>query len=806
MLHNNGVMLLFCNTIAKILMRIVFRLVVLVSLQAVVCVSLQAQFACTGVLVGTLPAGAAQATVTLQSTSQSTNQTTTANSVDGRFVLGGICPGQFKLHIEHSTAAGNVGHDTLVTIGNDTLRITLEHDAQLEAVEVLGEKHAADAPTQTVATLRGAQLQQTRGLSLGESLKGITGVYTLQSGPSISKPIIRGLTGNRVLILNNGVRQEGQQWGSEHAPEIDPFVATRLSVVKGATAVRYGPDALSGVILIDPATLPTHPGLGGELNLVGQSNGQAGIVSGIFEGALGGRLRGLSLRAQGTAKRAGNARAPGYYLDNTAYREDNFSVAAGYQRGGISTSAYYSQFATQLGILGASAIGSVQDLQAAIARGEPLIQPGFTYAINRPYQTVLHQLAKLHADWDLNDGGLLEATYAFQSNQRAEYDFLPLNRSEAPELFLRLESHTADALWHHPALRIGRQSLAGTVGASFVTQGNEREYQFLIPNFRLYNTGVFVTEKWAAGTWLVDLGLRYDYRSQQAFFSLTNNAPLQTPLNTWQGLSAAAGARKQWTEHLYTSLNASTAWRGPNVSELYSSGVHQAAAAFELGNSALRPERGYNLSAALDYTHGRWAVAAELFSNYYDGFIFVQPRTVPVLTLRGAFPAFDYAQANVLLQGAEATVRFEVVRGLTLETRNSLLRAWNYTINDYLVLMPAPRTENTVRYEQPKWGRLREPYLEVGALSLAQQNWVPAGYDFAPPPAAYTLLNLEAGTAFGFGKKGVAQKVFVSVSARNLLDARYRDYLNRFRYFTDEAGRNIILRLRVLLNYYKSQP
>jgi iron complex outermembrane receptor protein len=720
--------------------------------------------------------------------------------VDGKgaFVIAGVVPGAYILHVE----LGAAHRDTTLTLGTDTLRLRIQLDAMLQVVEVVEERHKVDAATQTVTTLSGVQLQQTRGLSLGESLKGLTGVYTLQSGPSISKPIIRGLTGNRVLILNNGVRQEGQQWGSEHAPEIDPFVATQLSVVKGAAAVRYGPDALSGVILVDPAPLPINPGMGGELNLVGQSNGQAGIVSGIVEGALGGRLRGLSLRAQGTAKRAGNAQAPTYYLDNTAYREDNFSLAVGYRRGPVTSNVYYSQFATQLGILGASAIGSVQDLEAAIARGEPLVQRGFAYTINRPYQTVLHQLFKAHADVDLKDAGMLEATYAFQSNQRAEYDFLPLNRSEAPELFLRLESHTADVLWHHPMFKALKQNLTGTLGTSLMMQGNEREYQFLIPNFRLYHGGLFVFEKLAVGKWLGEFGVRYDYRWQQAFFSVTNNSPLQTPLNIWHGVSATAGARRRWTDYLTTSLNLSTAWRAPNVSELYSSGVHQAAAAFELGNAALRPERGYNLSLAAEYARGHWAAALELFNNYYDGFVFVQPRTVPVLTLRGAFPAFDYAQANVLMQGAEATVRVELAKGLSLETRNSLLRAWNFTISDYLVLMPAPRTENSLRYEKPKAGQLRDVYLQAGTTSLARQNWVPAGYDFAPPPAAYTLLNLEAGAAIALGNGRYKQTVQVSISARNLLDARYRDYLNRFRYFTDEQGRNIVLRLRVLLNNY----
>src|SRR6201996_2411013 len=136
----------------------------------------------------------------------------------------------------------------------------------------------------------GRSLQEIRGLSLGESLKGIAGVNSLQTGPSISKPVIHGVYSNRILILNNGVRQEGQNWGNDHAPEIDPFIATRLSVIKGAASIRYGSDAIGGVILVDPKEMPVRPGVfDGELNVVGMTNGRGGAVSGMVEGSAGSR-------------------------------------------------------------------------------------------------------------------------------------------------------------------------------------------------------------------------------------------------------------------------------------------------------------------------------------------------------------------------------------------------------------------------------------------------------------------------------------------------------------------------------------
>ena len=164
-----------------------------------------------------------------------------------------------------------------------------------------------------------------------------------------SKPVIHGLHSNRVLILNNGIRQEGQQWGSEHAPEIDPFIANRLSVIKGSGALRYGGDAIGGVVLVEPKLLPTDPGIGGELNLAGFSNNRMGVISAMFEGNSF-RWPAFSWRLQGTLKKGGNARTPNYWLDNSGVEEMNFSATATLQTKDKGVEFFYSQFNTKLGI------------------------------------------------------------------------------------------------------------------------------------------------------------------------------------------------------------------------------------------------------------------------------------------------------------------------------------------------------------------------------------------------------------------------------------------------------------------------
>ena len=169
------------------------------------------------------------------------------------------------------------------------------------------------------------------------------------------------------------MRQEGQNWGNDHAPEIDPFIATKLTVIKGAASIRYGSDAIGGVVLVDPKDMPDHPGvLDGEVNIVGMTNGRIGAASAMVEGsAKKGSWEGLSWRLQGTLKEAGNARTPNYYLGNTGYVENDYSAAVQYNKGHFGGQVYFSDFHTKIGIAMASVVGSQSDLYQAFARSEP---------------------------------------------------------------------------------------------------------------------------------------------------------------------------------------------------------------------------------------------------------------------------------------------------------------------------------------------------------------------------------------------------------------------------------------------------
>lgn len=741
----------------------------------------------------------------------STLQRGTVTDSAGHFRLTNICPGRYTVEYRF------VGFQTIteqVKLPLDSVRaVTLQSEAvNLPGVNVTEHRSEARQLLQTQTELSGIALDQTRGQSLGESLKNITGLYSIQTGPGISKPVIHGLYSNRILVLNNGIRQEDQQWGSEHAPQVDQFVASRLTVIKGAASIRYGSDAIGGVILVEPKAMPSKPGIHGEVNAVGASNGRMGAASAYIEGAAG-RFAGLSWRVQGTLKRAGYAQAPGYFLENTSFRERNFSGDLHYDRTGPANrhwgaEVYYSQFNNQIGLFRGAQVGSLSDLYRAIARAEPVVQPDFSYNLGRPYQNVRHQLVKGRIYYRSDRFGELTLTVAQQQNVREEFDLLSFSRVETPELYLKLNTQTADLVWEHPTKRDRFDGVwSGSVGINALTQGNVRRYLFLIPNYRANALGGFAIERYARNRWVVEGGLRYDVRTLKAFFLDEPTNQVFSRSHQWDNANGSLGISYQIRPDLAATANFSTAWRAPNASDLYANGLHQSGVAYERGNPNLKLEQAYNGNLTLAYTGQRLTAEISLFNNLINNYIYLKPDSVPAIRQRGAFPAYSYNQVQATFRGIDATVSYKLTQQLVLTSKTSLLWAYDKTNRDFLVLVPPNRTDNSLRYEftdQPVPKRVSGLYVQVSGLAVARQNRVPAVSsevqsgvpifrgDFAPPPPGYFLVGAETGLNVQVGK----QPMSIILTGANLLNTAYRDYLNRFRYFADEPGRNVSLKVK----------
>ena len=716
----------------------------------------------------------------------------------GNYHFHHLCQGTYTVQV---TYVGYEPESFTIRLSNSSVRDLQLHTAArtLGTVEVTGRHLQEQA--QSSQTLSGRELAETRGLSLAESLRGIAGVTTIQTGPTISKPVIHGMHSNRVLLLNNGVRQEGQQWGTEHAPEIDPFVATEMKVIKGAAGVRYGADAIGGVVVVEPRALPVIPGVGGEVNLIGSTNNRLLAASATAEGNLAG-IPPLSWRLQGTYKRAGNTRTPDYYLENTGFEEQNFSAALGYRKARFGGELFYSQFNTKLGILRASHIGNLTDLNYAIERGRPAgaEDVNFTYEIGRPYQNVQHDLLKAKAYLQIGEAGRLEFVYGWQRNRREEYD-LHGTVADRPALYLNLDTHTTEAIWEHKPLG----NFTGSVGVSTIYQQNTYKYSDFLPFYTGITAGAFVIEKWRKDRLQLEAGLRYDYKYLQVK-RFSADRELLKPEYDFNNVSGTLGALYDLGYHLTFGLSATSAWRAPSVNELFSNGVHHSAATYELGDPDLNSEQAYNFEASVNYYgNNRLNGQLSLYYNFINEYIYLSPQPNPVLTIRGAFPAFQYRQTDAIFKGLDLSLQYNLLPNLILESKTALVRARNTVTDDYLINIPADRFNNSLRYEFKQPGnvkRFSDTYVSFGGIYVAEQTRVPekTDEDFAPAPEAYFLVHAGAGTTIKIGK----QPVEIGITGNNLLDTTYRDYLNRFRYFADEAGRLLMFRIRMPLDFRRT--
>jgi len=717
----------------------------------------------------------------------------------GSYRIEGLCAGSYQVQVSH-LGCESVTREVRMT-SNTTIDFKLEHHAEelreLEVIQARPDEQVGQ-PTKQVDR---AEMERAAGSGIAAMLARLPGVTVLATGPTIGKPVIHGLSGNRVLLLNQGIRQEDQQWGSEHAPSLDPLSADRITVVKGAASVQYGSDAIGGAVIAEPVELPREAGISGELHGLGLWNGRGGGGSGLLEGGLKG-MTGWGWRVQGSGRYLGDSEAARYTLSNTGQREWNGSAALGYRDHRRAVSLYYSRFTRELGILRAAHIGSTTDLQRAIDTGEPWYTAPFGYAIDAPRQTVTHHLLRVQGSVALSERSRVELSYGYQANDRQEYDIRRAGRSATPALDLWLASHTAEAVLKH---WIGKR-VHGKAGLSAMVQENSNipgtGVRPLIPDFSKESLGAFIIEHMPLGERLeLEAGARIEGTVLQVR-RFDREGQLLTPEHRFTNAAFALGASYEVSDSARLRFGLASAYRPPHVSELYSEGLHHSAAAIEEGDATLGSERSAKatVDAEAALFGGRVRIDATLHASRIEGFIYLRPDGTR-LTIRGAFPVFRYTATDALMGGLDASATVRLSKHFTWRVRGSTVLARDQRQEEWLFLMPADRVENGLLFRTASVGKWRA--FEAGATHQAvfEQRRIPMGLDFAPPPSTYHLFALSASASRTLGKG----ELRIGLQANNLFNTAYRDYLDRFRYFTDARGTDIVLSVRYAFGRFAEQ-
>lgn len=691
----------------------------------------------------------------------------------------------------------------------------IDEEVVVEVTVHARDPDAEDSHART--TLTKEELERAAGQDLATTLTQVPGVVAAGGTTDQSKPIIRGQTERRLLLLNDGVRHEGQRWGPDHAPEIDPFSAGEISVIRGAAGVRYGPDAIGGVVLVQPPPMRQTRGFGGKAMLAGASNARLGYAGLRLDGATGLREEGAgwSLRMEGNHGTRRDAQAPNYLLGNTAGRTSNAGLYVERQ-GERSTLRLGARLHTmQAGVFYGVRTSTPDEFDAQFSRDRPVTADLWVAdrEVDAPFQDVSHLLATAHYDVDLDSGWSIAAIYAFQRNHRQEFEQVR-SSVQGPQYDFTLRTHSVDLALSQPRFDNGAGLWSGTVGGQFRFLENVYRGWSLLPNHRGTGGGLFATERLSLGVADIEVGLRADMLDRQVYMdeddygSHTSRGSLgpgdcsyadavaQCPSRFW-GLSASIGGLLHVVpDHLDLKADVSRATRFPDSDELYLIGAAPSLPVFGLGDPGLGPETTWanSLTAGL-----RWpAIEAELsgFWNHTRDYIYFGPDIGPggtpsfEVTISGAWPRYATMPINAVFTGADGVVSLGPDAVLGARFSGALVRAHDVDTGLGLVGTPADRASGWLLWRPVLGAGVEHVELGPGVRCIAEQTRTPLAHEFAPPPDGVCLLDALVEVELPVG----AHHLRLAAEGRNLLNTAWRDYTSLMRFYADEPGRDLRLR------------
>jgi iron complex outermembrane receptor protein len=743
----------------------------------------------------------------------------TVSDAQGMFKIANINGGKYLIEVSFSGYASIV---ETIDLNNGTEKnFTLKSSfLETEAVTVTGVSSATSTKRNPIAVsiVKKEELMRGAASNLVDALSKTPGVAQIATGPAISKPIIRGLGYNRVVIVNDGIRQEGQQWGDEHGIEIDELNVNRAEVLKGPASLMYGSDALAGVVnFISIVPAPLERIKGNLLTSYQSNNRQRG-----FHGDIGGNHNGFIWGAYGSYKAAGDYRNKyDGYVFNSRFNEKDFGGYIGFNKDWGFTHLYVSKFDQHTGLVEGdrdSATGKFLTQVNNNGNAEEVIAPADNYRSidpTIPNQRIQH--FKIATDNSFNIGqGRLTLTVGYQRNQRQEFGNVLDPREKG--LYFDLNTVNYNAQYH---LR-EKNDWKTTIGVNGMDQVNKNKgTEVLIPEYSLFDIGAFVYTQRRFKKLTLSGGLRFDNRrinSKQ--FAESGELKFPSFDKNFSNVSGSAGISYEASDAVTLKLNIARGFRAPSIPELASNGAHEGTNRFEYGTQDLKSERSVQVDGGIEVASEHISLSANLFVNSIKNFIFYRKLNSTaggdsIITHEGDdFFAFRFNQSNATLYGGEANfdIHPHPLDWLHIENSFSYVRG---TLNQpqdgskNLPFIPAPKLVNEIKGDFFKKGKtLRNFYVQLELDNTFAQNNAFTGYNTETSTPAYSLLN--AGVGGNIASKG---KTLFSLyfSGNNLTDVAYQSHLSRLKYAdvnnvsgrmgVFNMGRNFSVKLNVPLTF-----
>lgn len=743
----------------------------------------------------------------------------TVTDSTGRYFLRNVPVGHHLIEVSFTGYSSVLEH--LDIIADKELNISLTSSIiEYQAVTVTGVSTSTSIRKTPVpiTIVRQDELLQTPSTNIIDALSKQAGISQVGTGPAISKPVIRGLGFNRVVVINDGIRQEGQQWGEEHGIEIDESSVNRVEILKGPASLMYGSDALAGVINII-SNVPVAEGTV-KGNVLGNYQNNNHLYT--THAGIGGKQNGFGWNAYGSLRSAGDYKNEydGKVL-NSPFNEKNYGAFVGLNKSWGYSRLLWNSFNQDLGVIEGERDELTGKFLVFAGTPEERIATENDLQSRKPlppFQKVNHNKFILDNNFNI-DNSRLKIILGYQDNKRKEFAEVEEQQQNNPELFFDLKTTIYNVHWVLPEKNKWRT----TIGFNGLSQHNEnRGKEEIIPDYRFSDAGLFIYSQGFFNNYTLSGGFRFDNRSIDSKEEIDNGTTkFEAFKKSFSNFSGGIGISYEPSQTVTLKANIGRGFRAPNLAELASNGAHEGTNRWEYGSKNLKSEQSLQLDGEVDLNNEHLTLGMNVFYNRINNYIFYRRLnsvfggdSIVVDDNGEELQSFQFDQSNARLYGFEISLDLHPhpLDWLHFENKLSFVRGkFNNNIfeSDNLPQIPAPRWLSELRADFKKAGKnFRNFYIMMEADNNLKQENAFYAYNTETATPGYTLLNVGVGTDLANKNKTVFS---IHLSVNNITDKAYQNHLSRLKYTAMNAmtgrrgvfnmGRNFSIKLNVPFSF-----
>ncbi len=643
---------------------------------------------------------------------------------------------------------------------NTTIKDSIHKNQQFVMDEVLISTVFNKLQSQNVMKVTHKSIKEMTkngATTLIEGVANIPGVSQISTGLAIGKPVIRGLSGNRVLVYSQGVRIENQQFGEEHGLGLNDSGLESVEVIKGPASLLYGSDAMGGVLYFNPEKFADSNQIKADFSqkLNSNTNGLQSQIGAKYSKKNWKFLSRASLSSHADYQIPSKER-----VTNTRFNETDFKTGIGYSNDNFSSILRYNFNKLDIGL-----------------PENGIAQQTTTKITDFPKQAVSNNLLSLNSVLKIKKSKI-DLNLGYIDNDRKEF-------AETTDLtlYLKLKTFNYDAKYYFPKFN-NIETVFGMQGMHQTNTNFGSEY--LIPDAKTTDFGAYTSANFEAKVFNIQAGMRFDNRkiNTQAYGNFPDEGSFEAIDRSFDSFNFALGLKSNWSKKLVFRLNITSGFRAPNLSELSSNGVHGGTIRYEIGNKNLTTEQNFQTDLNIEYKNNHFEFFANGFYNQIKNYIFMQPTNYQIDT----YNVFEYTQKNANFFGGEIGLHFHPhpLDWLHFETSFETVTALDQHKN-YLPLIPANKWNNEIRTDLKTLKWINEGYFSLNIVHFFQQN---NSSLFETKTNDYTLINLAIGGKIKLNKTNFN----VNLNAINIFDKIYYSHLSRFKNDgIPNIGRNFIL-------------